>query len=93
MFKVALVEMERGGWIWGGFCRSVNVLDMKDQKRGIRNSYKTFGLSNQMIVPFAWIRGGCLGQGFKKCGNQKFCLSLRCLVVNTPYECEFLGWC
>lgn len=40
------MEMERGGWILGVFCRSINVLETKDQKRGIRDSNKTFDLRN-----------------------------------------------
>lgn len=36
--KVAKMEMGRDGWIWGVFCRCINVFDMKDQKGGIRNN-------------------------------------------------------
>ena len=38
------------------FCRTINELDMKHQKGGIRHNHKIFGLSKLMAVPFAWIR-------------------------------------
>lgn len=47
--KVAIMELERGRWIWGIFYRSSNVLDMKDQKGGIGNNNKMSGVSNQIF--------------------------------------------
>ena len=78
--EVAVEEMERGGWISGVFCRTVNVLDMKNQKGSIKNNNKIFGLGNQMVLPFAWIRKTeevIWGRDKKIPGNQKFCVSLR----------------
>lgn len=47
--KVAIMELERGRWIWGIFYRSSNVLDMKDQKGGIGSNNKMSGVSNQIF--------------------------------------------
>lgn len=59
--KVAIMELERGRRIWGIFYRSSNVLDTKDQKGGIANNNKMFGMSNQIF-----------GAGLKNMWKSKF---------------------
>lgn len=69
--KVVKMEMGRVGWIWAVFCRCINVFDMKDQKGGIRNNDKMFGLSNQMVRPFFMDKKKIFGTGIKHTWKSK----------------------